>query len=174
MFLILDKLLYSIFQYVVYLAILGVIIFCILYAGHMLDWFNHEVQKYVYITLLLEIFIGVLLFVTVGLDMKKYSQREICTVEDYRIQKMKEKSIDKTYYLLKTDKGTKIVDEWNLQVIEEDKFPDKKHLAGTKIMTYSENKLKDNVPKYKRKVLEDNLDKKLEFKKIIYKSNKVH
>lgn len=115
-------------------------------------------------------------------ELDKYTQTVTYDVKDYRIQKMKENEEDKTYYLLKINKGTEIIDGTYLQTIEEDRFTDKKHKIG-KVMTYTRREVKGNVPKYKRKVLEDTISEykvvhKPEyqsiFKIITYKSGKVN
>lgn len=115
-------------------------------------------------------------------ELDKYVQTVTYRVENYRIQKMKENGETTTYYLLKTNKGTKIVAGDYLQITEEDRFTDKKHKAG-RTMTYTRSEIKNNVPKYKQRVLEDKLKEydtaynkpeyKAIFKIITYKSKKV-
>ena len=55
-------------------------------------------------------------------ELDRYIQTVTYRVENYRIQKMKEKDDTITYYLLKTDKGTKVIDKDSLQITEEDRF----------------------------------------------------
>lgn len=115
-------------------------------------------------------------------ELDRYIQTVTYRVENYRIQKMKEKDDTITYYLLKTDKETKVIDKDSLQITEEDRFTNKKHKAG-RVMTYTRKEIKGNVPKYKQKVLEDKLKEYNEsynkpeyrsiFKIITYKSEKV-
>ena len=114
-------------------------------------------------------------------ELDKYTHTVTYSVENYRIQKMKKRSGNITYYLLKTNKGIKIIDEDSFEIREEDRFADKKHKIG-RVMTYTGREIKGNVPKYKRKVLENKIkayksnyipEYQSIFKIITYKSEKV-
>ncbi|MBE7391560.1 hypothetical protein ING78_04375 [Ligilactobacillus salivarius] len=62
-----------------------------------------------------------------------------------------------TYYLIKTENETKIVNANTLVVNKQDKFADSEHKAGTADIEYIEVRLDDGLPEYKRELFNQKL-----------------
>ncbi|WHS05150.1 hypothetical protein [Ligilactobacillus salivarius] len=70
-------------------------------------------------------------------------------IEDYRIKNYKSKAC----YFLKTNDGNKVVPKDSIKLEENDKKANKIHPIGT-VITYKQVVLKNNVPKYRQKLLQ--------------------
>lgn len=154
LYLLFDKLIYLFVTYWLTLTLVGSLA-CIMPALYIICFTDESVvktKKYL-VSLMLLLVAATLFCIKVNSDFVNSIKTVSYRVEDYRIKNYK----GKMCYFLKTNVGTKIVAKDSIKLEESDKKADKKHPAGT-VITYKQSVLKNNVPKYRQKLLQPMLE----------------
>lgn len=97
-------------------------------------------------------------------DLEKSITRAEYKVIAYSKKILRMNDNGETYYLIKTENETKIVNANTLVVNKQDKFADSEHKAGTADIEYIEVRLDDGLPEYKRELLNQRLTSNAEKK----------
>lgn len=154
LYLLFDKLIYLFATYWLTLTLVGSLA-CIIPTLYIICFTDKSVvktKKYL-VSLMLLLVAATLFCIKVNSDFVDSIKTVSYRVEDYRIKNYK----DKMCYFLKTNVGTKVVAKDSIELEENDKPANKKHSVGT-VITYKQPVLKNNVPKYRQKLLQSMLE----------------
>lgn len=95
--------------------------------------------------------------VIVNADLKKLTRKLRYNATAYTKKILHRNDDGETYYLIKTENGTKIVKASTVLVNKQDKFANSEHKAGTMDIEYIEIELDKDLPEYKRELFTQRL-----------------
>ncbi|OYP91372.1 hypothetical protein [Ligilactobacillus salivarius] len=151
---LLDRLVYLIVAHWLVLTLIGILA-CIIPSLYIVGFTDKSVvktQKYL-IALILLLLAMVMFNLKVNWDFSHSIKTVSYRIEDYRIKNYKSKAC----YFLKTNDGNKVVPKDSIKLEENDKKANKIHPIGT-VITYKQVVLKNNVPKYRQRLLQAMLE----------------
>lgn len=151
---LLDKLVYLIVAHWLGLTLIGILA-CVIPILYIIGFTNKSIVKTKkYLIALMLVLLAMMMFcIKVNLDFTNSIKIVSYRVEDYRIKNYKNKAC----YFLKTNDGTKVVPKDSIKLEENDKKANKIHPIGA-VITYKQVVLKNNVPKYRQKLLQAMLE----------------
>ncbi|MBE5067124.1 hypothetical protein INF23_05825 [Ligilactobacillus salivarius] len=151
---LIDKLIYLIVTHWLVLTLVGILA-CVIPIFYIIGFTDKSVVRTMkYLVALILWLVTIMIFcVKANLDFTNSIKTVSYRVEDYRIKNYKSKAC----YFLKTNNGTKVIPKDSIKLEENDKKANKIHPIGT-VITYKQVVLKNNVPKYRQRLLQAMLE----------------